>query len=88
MISAIAGAGGMGTGPMGCATGSRTGSLGPDEAIALLRQVVGPTRVDAEPTATAELARRRAGLPLALRIAAEWVTNRPHHGIADLAAAR
>jgi DNA-binding SARP family transcriptional activator len=44
--------------------------LPPDEAEALLRRVVGAARVDAEPTATAQLAEVCGRLPLALRVAA------------------
>lgn len=54
------------------------------DALTLLREVIGPDRVDSEPDAAVELARRCAYLPLALRIAAERVADRPHHSIADL----
>ncbi|MEJ2857520.1 MULTISPECIES: ATP-binding protein [unclassified Saccharothrix] len=57
-----------------------------DEAVSLLRRIIGPARADAEPDATTELARRCAGLPLALRIAAERVAARPRHRIADIVA--
>lgn len=60
--------------------------LSPDEATDLLREIIGPNRVDTEPEATYELARHCGGLPLALRIAAERVVARPHHSIAGLAA--
>ena len=59
--------------------------LPPAEAIALLRDVIGVTRVAAEPAATAELAKRCAYLPLALRIAAERAVTHPHITLADLA---
>ncbi|MEV4734618.1 tetratricopeptide repeat protein [Saccharopolyspora sp. NPDC049426] len=59
--------------------------LAPSEAVSLLRQIVGPERIDAEPDATRDLARRCAYLPLALRIAADRVADRPHQAIADLA---
>jgi tetratricopeptide (TPR) repeat protein len=58
--------------------------LTPAEAIALLGQSIGATRVDAEPGAAAELARLCAHLPLALRIAAESVRIRPDVTLADL----
>jgi len=51
--------------------------LRPDEAIALLSQMIGADRVAAEPAATAELVRLCAHLPLALRIAAANLTGRP-----------
>ncbi len=44
--------------------------LAAEEAGVLLARVLGPTRVDAEPAAVAELARLCAYLPLALRITA------------------
>ncbi|MBB5874405.1 tetratricopeptide (TPR) repeat protein [Allocatelliglobosispora scoriae] len=55
------------------------------EAIALLRTVIGD-RVDAEPDAAAEIARRCARLPLALRIAAELAVARPASALGQLAA--
>jgi tetratricopeptide (TPR) repeat protein len=58
--------------------------LSPAEAISLLRSLIGPVRAGHEPGATAELARRCAYLPLALRIAAERVDARPQVRIADL----
>jgi tetratricopeptide (TPR) repeat protein len=45
--------------------------LTPEEAVELLRRIVGQSRVDAEPDAAAEIARRCAYLPLALRVAAQ-----------------
>jgi tetratricopeptide (TPR) repeat protein len=59
--------------------------LPPAEAIALLRDVIGTARVEAEPQATVELASRCAYLPLALRIAAERAVTHPHVTLADLA---
>jgi DNA-binding SARP family transcriptional activator/tetratricopeptide (TPR) repeat protein len=47
------------------------------EAIELLRRVLGPQRVDAELPAATELVRLCAGLPLALRIAAERAGRSP-----------
>jgi len=61
------------------------GELPPPDALALARDVIGPARADAEPDATNDLVQRCAGLPLALRIAAEQVADRPHRNIADLA---
>ncbi|MEU0091269.1 tetratricopeptide repeat protein [Kribbella sp. NPDC006257] len=46
-------------------------------ALQLLRSVVGPDRVDAEPDATAELIRICAGLPLAIQIAAGRLVAQP-----------
>ncbi|MFD4669907.1 BTAD domain-containing putative transcriptional regulator [Lentzea sp. NPDC058450] len=57
------------------------GRLTEPEALALLRQVLGADRVDAERAAAVELARRCAGLPLALRVAADRAA-----GLADLVA--
>ncbi|SFR10805.1 Tetratricopeptide repeat-containing protein [Lentzea waywayandensis] len=59
--------------------------LPPRDALALARDVIGPVRADAEPDATNDLVQRCAGLPLALRIAAEQVADRPHRSIAALA---
>jgi tetratricopeptide (TPR) repeat protein len=58
--------------------------LPPTEAIMLLRTIIGASRADYEPDATIELARRCAYLPLALRIAAERVADRPDVRIIDL----
>ncbi|GIE95443.1 ATP-binding protein [Paractinoplanes rishiriensis] len=55
------------------------------DATALLRRLVGP-RVDTEPAAAAELVSRCAGLPLALRIAAELAAGRPDGSLAALVA--
>lgn len=50
----------------------------PDEhAVSLLRQAVGDVRVDAEPDAVAGVVALCAGLPLALRIAAANLADRP-----------
>jgi len=46
------------------------------DAVALLERVLGPAGA-ADPVAVRELARMCAGLPLALRIAAERITDRP-----------
>lgn len=58
--------------------------LPPDQAITLLRSIIGTVRTDKEPEKVAKLAQLCAYLPLALRIAAERVTARPHLKIADL----
>jgi tetratricopeptide (TPR) repeat protein/transcriptional regulator with XRE-family HTH domain len=55
----------------------------PDEAVALLRALLGH-RVDAEPVAATALADRCARLPLALRIAAELAAGRPSATLTDL----
>lgn len=57
--------------------------LSDDEALGLLRRVIGPTRADLEPVALQALARLSGGLPLALRIIAEHVAERPRARIAD-----
>ncbi|MBW4716003.1 AfsR/SARP family transcriptional regulator [Saccharothrix obliqua] len=51
--------------------------LAPDEAVALLTRRLGADRVAADPGATAELARRCAGLPLALAIVAARAAVNP-----------
>jgi hypothetical protein len=56
-----------------------------DEAVGLLHALIGP-RADAAPGAVAALAEQCAGLPLALRIAAELVGQRPGASLAKLAA--
>ncbi|MEU3921830.1 tetratricopeptide repeat protein [Streptomyces sp. NPDC029004] len=61
-------------------------SLSPDEAVELLRSVIGRQRVDAEPDASARLAVRCGHLPLALRIAAEQAVARPGLSIEALVA--
>ncbi|HEX6467973.1 MAG TPA: BTAD domain-containing putative transcriptional regulator [Streptosporangiaceae bacterium] len=60
------------------------GLLSQAEAVALLRQVIMPARVDAEPAAAARLTKLCANLPLALRLAGERVSARPHLTLADL----
>jgi tetratricopeptide (TPR) repeat protein len=59
--------------------------LPPPEALALLRNILGETRVAAEPEAAATLARWCAYLPLALRIVAERAVTHPYVTLADLA---
>ena len=60
------------------------GPLPPAEAVGLLRSLVGE-RADAEPDATVTLAGYCAGLPLALRVAAERVAASPSVPLADVA---
>lgn len=60
------------------------GLMSPAEAVALLRRIVGPDRMDAEPDATRELACSCAGLPLALRVAGARLAARPHWAVAQL----
>ncbi|MBZ4320519.1 AfsR/SARP family transcriptional regulator [Streptomyces huiliensis] len=55
-----------------------------DEAVALLRRVVGDRRVDAEPRAAAALADVCGALPLALRIAASRLAAEPGRPLADM----
>ncbi|HXL89931.1 MAG TPA: BTAD domain-containing putative transcriptional regulator [Streptosporangiaceae bacterium] len=59
--------------------------LPPDEAVALLRELIGQ-RVAAEPDAAARLADFCCRLPLALRVAAELAAARPELTLAALAA--
>jgi tetratricopeptide (TPR) repeat protein len=56
-----------------------------DEAVALLRRIIGDGRVDADLAAAAEVARLCCRLPLALRIAAERAVARPAVGLRELA---
>jgi len=57
--------------------------LAPDDAVALLRRLIGG-RVEAEPEAAATLAGQCARLPLALRVAAELAAARPAATLAQL----
>jgi DNA-binding SARP family transcriptional activator/tetratricopeptide (TPR) repeat protein len=63
------------------------GVLTPAESTAVLSRMLGADRVNREPEAAAELARVCGGLPLALRIAAANLTDRPARSIADHVAA-
>lgn len=56
----------------------------PEEALALLRRIIGGRRVDAEPRAAAELADVCGALPLALRIAASRLAAEPGRPLADM----
>lgn len=60
--------------------------LTPEEAITLLGDSIGGDRVSAEPQAAADLARRCAYLPLALRIIGERIANTPFTTLADFVA--
>jgi DNA-binding SARP family transcriptional activator/tetratricopeptide (TPR) repeat protein len=62
------------------------GTLSADEAIALLRRIIGSARVTAEPDAAHELIVACGHLPLAVRIAAAILAGRPHHSIAGFTA--
>jgi DNA-binding SARP family transcriptional activator/tetratricopeptide (TPR) repeat protein len=57
------------------------GVLTPAESVTVLSRMLGADRVNREPAAAAELARVCGGLPLALRIAAANLTNRPARSI-------
>jgi len=59
--------------------------LGETESMHLLRKIIGAARVDAELAAVTVIAASCAGLPLALRIAAERAAQRPGMGLAWLA---
>ncbi|MEV5549726.1 helix-turn-helix domain-containing protein [Streptomyces sp. NPDC052309] len=52
------------------------GELSPVEAAAFLTALVGPQRADADPVALAEVAGRCGHLPLALRVAGNWLATR------------
>ncbi|KAB8169987.1 tetratricopeptide repeat protein [Streptomyces sp. 3MP-14] len=62
------------------------GTLPEEEAVALLRAVTAEHRPGDTPEELAELARLCAGLPLALRIAAERAVGRPHLALRELIA--
>ncbi|HEY9329725.1 MAG TPA: tetratricopeptide repeat protein [Streptomyces sp.] len=52
------------------------GELSPADAAAFLTTLVGQERADTDPTALAEVAQRCARLPLALRVAGNWLATR------------
>jgi DNA-binding SARP family transcriptional activator len=60
------------------------GLLSQSEATTLVRRLLPPARVNAEPVATSELAKLCVNLPLALRLAAERISARPHLTLTDL----
>jgi DNA-binding SARP family transcriptional activator/tetratricopeptide (TPR) repeat protein len=62
------------------------GVLPEADAIDLLHRLIGADRVAAEPDAVTELARQCGHLPLALRIAAANLADRPHESIAGYTA--
>ncbi len=57
------------------------GKLAPAEAVALLGELAGQGRVDAEPDAAAEITRLCGWLPLALRIAGARLSVRPDRAL-------
>ncbi|PPS85388.1 ATP-binding protein [Streptomyces sp. MH60] len=59
--------------------------LGPEEATALLAGLVGSDRAGAEPAALAEVAERCGHLPLALRVAGNWLATRTGRSVRHLA---
>ncbi|PRY29198.1 tetratricopeptide (TPR) repeat protein [Umezawaea tangerina] len=56
-----------------------------NESLALLRDVVGPDRMNAEPDAAERIAAFCSGLPLAIRVAAERVASHRHLTLTALA---
>ncbi|WP_223830295.1 AfsR/SARP family transcriptional regulator [Nocardiopsis quinghaiensis] len=58
--------------------------LGEDQAVDLLRRVLGPERVDAEPAAVSALVASVGMLPLALRIIAARLGAREHWSLASM----
>ena len=62
------------------------GPFSPQEGLTLLRHVVGRQRIDAEREAARTIVHDCASLPLALRIAADWMALHPHLPLAALAA--
>ena len=61
--------------------------MSPDEALSLLRRMIGGERIDADPAAAQVLASTCARLPLALRITAAQLASHPWQPIADHVAA-
>ncbi|MGW5336003.1 AfsR/SARP family transcriptional regulator [Streptomyces bauhiniae] len=54
------------------------GLLSDEDGIEMVRRILGPQRVAAEPEATADLVRLCGWLPLALRVSAARLRKRPH----------
>ncbi|MFJ7066056.1 helix-turn-helix domain-containing protein [Streptomyces sp. NPDC101115] len=54
------------------------------DAVALLRRILGPERADAEAEAVAQVAELCGHLPLALRVAGNWLTIRSGWSVAHL----
>ncbi|PPS80423.1 ATP-binding protein [Streptomyces sp. MH60] len=61
------------------------GELEPQESTALLSGLVGADRAEADPAAVAEVAERCAHLPLALRVAGNWLATRTGRSVRHLA---
>ncbi|MEV5759539.1 helix-turn-helix domain-containing protein [Streptomyces tendae] len=61
------------------------GELDPEEATALLSGLVGADRAEADPAAVAKVAERCAHLPLALRVAGNWLATRSGRSVRHLA---
>ncbi|MFC7012084.1 ATP-binding protein [Streptomyces viridiviolaceus] len=61
------------------------GELSPAEAAAFLTALVGGERAEADPVALAEVADRCAHLPLALRVAGNWLATRTGWSVRRLA---
>ncbi|MEW9527802.1 BTAD domain-containing putative transcriptional regulator [Microbispora sp. NPDC049125] len=62
----------------------RLATMPPDEALAMLSALLGASRVAIDSSDAAELVRVCGGLPLALRLAAARLTDRPHAPLGDL----
>jgi DNA-binding SARP family transcriptional activator len=62
------------------------GGLHPDEAVGLLARIVGEDRVAAEPEAAGQIVAACAYLPLALRVVAANLCDKPHTTLAEYAA--
>jgi len=60
-------------------------SLGQEDTMALLAQIVGEQRLAAEPEAAREVARLAAGMPLAVRIVGGRAVQRPDLSLDDVA---
>lgn len=60
-------------------------ALGPDEALTLVRRILGERRVNAELSDARRLCASCGHLPLAVRIAAATLAYQPHRRIGDLA---
>jgi tetratricopeptide (TPR) repeat protein len=61
-------------------------TFNPGEATALVRRIIGDQRALAEPDAVTNLIAACAGLPLALRVAANRISTRPRAQVADIVA--
>jgi tetratricopeptide (TPR) repeat protein len=64
----------------------RVDPLDDADAVELLARIAGPRRVHAEPAAAEELVALCGNLPLAVRIAGNWLVARPHWSVAGLVA--